>query len=629
MEGEPLSPHRVFTSGTLRPEAELYVSGSTDLSPEKKNKIEHHRVEDSYALQLKYEVGRKLGQGSFGTVMHVTDRETNKPYACKSLKKKKGCRAMYEQQEREVEIMKMLDHPHIVELHEVYETPKKFFLVMEFCEGGELVESVRMKKCMTEEEARIVIRRIAEAVGYLHDHGVVHRDLKPENILLSTDIPIDRLNVKVSDFGLATWVNKCSMIEHVVGTPLYMAPEIIQNLPYSAQCDIWSIGIIMYMILCGCKKEVEKSLIDMANSGKIEYPSGMWKDVSPGARSLCDSMLRLDPAKRISAREILMHPWTKGPDGNFAQTGINTTVLDLMRNFNTQRRLKRVLNVVRAAIRFYIFAQLKLKPNKLLLQTNLKSSVLRPSQQPSASGSGANLSHRQLKAENLLENAWNRSAHQLPIPPSGLRHRTESDDDSLHNINIRRISSSLQLTSSSLSRNGNNTQSGKRLTSNDLSSRGSAHNVFSAAEGAGSLLDCSPPISSSSSPSSSGIASPRRPLPYGSPKMTTSSGGNEVKSTPLSMTYQQQQQPHLPHSPIHSRLPPSTALVKRRSTMHHMVSTDMSSIAGILNRGVGEVKSVKPKPLKAIPSPSKSSSQLPPPSLPPPSPLPPSHLFSG
>ncbi|KAI9361655.1 kinase-like domain-containing protein [Zopfochytrium polystomum] len=330
-------------------------------------KIEHHRVEDSVALQEKYDVGRKLGQGSFGTVMLLTDRHHSNPrsYACKSLKKKKGSRASYEQQEREVAIMKIIKHPHIVQLYEVYETPRKFFLVMEHCEGGELVENIRVKKWTSEEDARVIIRRIAEAVAYLHDRGIVHRDLKPENILLSLENPHDHLNVKVSDFGLATWVDKCSMMEHMVGTPLYMAPEIIHDLPYSAQCDIWSIGIVMYLILSGCKREVERSLIGMVSSGKIEYPNEIWRDVSPGAKSLCDSMLRFDPAKRISAREILLHPWTKGPLGDFLHAGLLTTtnVLDLMRNFNSHRRLRKTLNVVRAAVRLCRLARVKLKLN--------------------------------------------------------------------------------------------------------------------------------------------------------------------------------------------------------------------------------------------------------------------------
>jgi serine/threonine kinase 33 len=119
-------------------------------------------------------------------------------------------------------------------------------------------------------------------LAYLHAHGVVHRDIKPENILLQTNDPLNLFNLKLSDFGLVTWVDNCTMMEHVVGTPMYMAPEILQSLPYSAQCDIWSIGVLMYLLLCGYSREVEKLLHMMIVEGKIDYPPLFFKSISPG-----------------------------------------------------------------------------------------------------------------------------------------------------------------------------------------------------------------------------------------------------------------------------------------------------------------------------------------------------------
>ncbi|KAI8827428.1 kinase-like domain-containing protein [Chytriomyces cf. hyalinus JEL632] len=353
MNSSPPQSRHPFAAGVPIAELDMAITGSTDLSGDKKERIEHFRIDDVKALERKYTIGRKLGQGSFGTVVLVQERSTGESYACKSLKKKAGSQKTYEQLQREVAIMKLVRHANIIVLHEVYETSKKIFLVMEHCGGGELDETIRLSKKCSDQDVRIIVRRISDAVGYLHAHGIVHRDIKPQNILLSTMDPLDPLNIKVSDFGLATWVDKCTMMDNVVGTPLYMAPEIIQNLPYSAQCDIWSIGVMTYLLLFGYQRDMERALQKMVAAGKIEYPPEYWKGIAPGARALCDSMLRSDPAKRISAREILMHPWIRGDIGVTYGIGqVNTTVLDLMRSYNTQLRLKKILRIVHCAVRF-------------------------------------------------------------------------------------------------------------------------------------------------------------------------------------------------------------------------------------------------------------------------------------
>ncbi|KAJ3279510.1 Serine/threonine-protein kinase 33, partial [Blyttiomyces sp. JEL0837] len=306
-----ISNRHALANGVPIAELDLAVTGSVDLSGDRKEKIDHNRVEDEAPLEEKYGLGKKLGQGSFGTVRLVKDKQTGQSYACKALRKKKGSVVTYEQQQREVAIMKIVRHPYIVQLYEVFETPKKFFLIMENCDGGELVSKIRKRGSCSEAECRLIMARIIDAVGYLHRHGIVHRDLKPENILLSNSIPADEFNIKVSDFGLATWVDKCSMMENVVGTPLYMAPEIWKNLPYSAQCDIWSTGVIMYLLICCFKPEAEKALHGMILTENIDYPARNWESVTPGARALCEAMLKVDPAKRLSAREVMHHPWMR------------------------------------------------------------------------------------------------------------------------------------------------------------------------------------------------------------------------------------------------------------------------------------------------------------------------------
>ncbi|TPX52684.1 hypothetical protein SeMB42_g01227 [Synchytrium endobioticum] len=226
------------------------------------------------------------------------------------------------------------------------------------CHGGELVSKIRTKRHCAEADVKLIVRRLADAIAYLHEYGIVHRDLKPENILISLEDPTFEYNIKVSDFGLATYADACGTMDNVVGTPFYMAPEIVQNLGYTAQCDIWSIGVMTYLLLLGYPPEAEKILHDMIANGRIEYPERWWRGVSPGARNLCECMLKFDPASRITAREVLIHPWiTASPDAA-SDSPFGTTVLDLMRSFNAHRRLRKVFLTVQAATRLRILAKL-------------------------------------------------------------------------------------------------------------------------------------------------------------------------------------------------------------------------------------------------------------------------------
>ncbi|KAI8815846.1 kinase-like domain-containing protein [Fimicolochytrium jonesii] len=330
--------------------------------------ISHHRTDDETAFSSAYALGSKVGQGSFGTVRLVKHKSTLLTYACKIMRKRRGAPNAYEQIQREVDIMKRVRHPHIVQLKEVFETPHKFFLVMEYCKGGELVQRVRSRKHCTEDDVRTIMGRLVEAIAYLHDQGIVHRDIKPENILISSDTiagangsgatdgisipePLDIFNIKVSDFGLATFTGACNMMENIVGTPLYMAPEIVQNLGYSAQCDLWSIGVLMYLLLCGYRGDAERALHQMIQEGRVDFPDVYWNEISPGARNLVESILRIDPAKRITAREVLMHPWMRGTEMNLEHNG-PSTVLELMKSYNAERRFRRTGHAIVAFLRF-------------------------------------------------------------------------------------------------------------------------------------------------------------------------------------------------------------------------------------------------------------------------------------
>ncbi|KAI9187717.1 hypothetical protein H9P43_002108 [Blastocladiella emersonii ATCC 22665] len=323
----------------------LTTSSSADLQYYNQP-IQHTRGDDKSGLASRYDMGSKLGKGAFGTVRLVTDKATREVFACKTIHKRAKNGASMDQITREIDIMKKIRHRHVVLLREVYETPQKVYIIMEYCNGGELVKKVQTAGNIDEKDLKLVIKRLASVIGYLHDHGIVHRDIKPENILLSTSDPDDPYNIKVSDFGLAAFTGGGKLMENVCGTPLYMAPEVVAGLGYSQQCDIWSIGIMTGLLLCNYTKRAEAALREMVLEGQIQIGHEMWDECSPAARNFIEKMLQVDPAQRISAKEILIHPWITGEKLE-AQT-----VLEMMRSYRAEQRWKKAYHVVVAARRF-------------------------------------------------------------------------------------------------------------------------------------------------------------------------------------------------------------------------------------------------------------------------------------
>lgn len=254
----------------------------------------------------KYKIGRTLGHGSFGKVKLAKHVVTGLSVAIKIINRSKLKEEMADKVKREIQIMAMLKHPHICRLYEVIETPTEIFLVLEYVSGGELFDFIVTRGKLHEEEARRLFQQIMSALAYCHFHGVVHRDLKPENLLLSAEG-----TVKVADFGLANIMVDGEFLRTSCGSPNYAAPEVIAGNMYAGpEVDCWSAGVILYALLCGTlpfDDDQIQRLFKKIKMGQYTIPS----HVSDAARNLIESMLCVDPTKRITVPEIMNHGWFK------------------------------------------------------------------------------------------------------------------------------------------------------------------------------------------------------------------------------------------------------------------------------------------------------------------------------
>eukprot|EP00573_Skeletonema_grethae_P002899 CAMPEP_0201691774 /NCGR_PEP_ID=MMETSP0578-20130828/4843_1 /ASSEMBLY_ACC=CAM_ASM_000663 /TAXON_ID=267565 /ORGANISM="Skeletonema grethea, Strain CCMP 1804" /LENGTH=375 /DNA_ID=CAMNT_0048177035 /DNA_START=52 /DNA_END=1179 /DNA_ORIENTATION=- len=254
-----------------------------------------------------------LGTGHYGTVRECLHRTTGQSHAVKSIEKAKIQRL--DHLRREVDLLASVDHSAVMRLVNVYEDMNYVHIVTEKCSGGELfdriIDRTSDQGCFDEQSAARIIKSLLEAVAYLHANGIVHRDIKPENILFETsdeDSPI-----KLIDFGLSRRhvPGVEPNLSNPVGTAYYMAPELLK-CNYSTPTDIWSTGIIAYILLCGYPPfngDDDREIFDAVSKGHFDFPSSGWRNKSPLCMDFVRSLLRRDPRKRCTAQEALMHPW--------------------------------------------------------------------------------------------------------------------------------------------------------------------------------------------------------------------------------------------------------------------------------------------------------------------------------
>jgi calcium-dependent protein kinase len=255
-----------------------------------------------------YEFGIKLGDGAFGTVLKAKHRATGVYRAVKIIPKAKVRNS--QRLEAEINLMKATDHPHIIKLYEVFYDKINIYLVLELCTGGELFDFIVSKRHLNEEEARLITVQLLRAVSYLHMHDICHRDLKPENLLFVEPNAINSL--KLIDFGMSKMMgNRGEAMTTKVGTPYYIAPEVLTGT-YNMMCDMWSIGVIIYALLCGYPPFDGKSdtiILAKVKRGSFNYNGAEWNSVSAEAKDLISHLLVVQPDGRLTAEQALSHPW--------------------------------------------------------------------------------------------------------------------------------------------------------------------------------------------------------------------------------------------------------------------------------------------------------------------------------
>lgn len=304
-------------------------------------------------LVKNYTIGVHLGSGNFAEVRKGTPKDKSKittnglaipkVVAIKIIDKSK-VEDMKDIQ-TEIDILFKLSHPNIISLFEIYDSPKHMNLVMEYVTGGELFDHIVEKGSYTEGEAASTMKILCEALKYLHSQDVVHRDLKPENILLKSKDKHDSLTV--ADFGLARCMSEGDMMKTACGTPGYVAPEVLKNEGYEGgACDMWSAGVILYILLCGFPPFYEDDLpllFDQILHARYDFPSPWWDMITAPAKTLVAKLLVTDPNKRPTAEQVLCDPWLMALEqgGEVPSVPLNHMV-DSLKKYNALRKVRKV-----------------------------------------------------------------------------------------------------------------------------------------------------------------------------------------------------------------------------------------------------------------------------------------------
>ncbi|GMI84488.1 phosphoenolpyruvate carboxylase kinase 1, PHOSPHOENOLPYRUVATE CARBOXYLASE KINASE 1 [Hibiscus trionum] len=257
----------------------------------------------------KYQVCEEIGRGRFGIISRVFCPQTQSSFASKSIDKRLLADPIDRQcLENEPKIMTLLPpHSNIVQIHNMSESDHTLQLILDLCQPYTLYDKILQPPHLSEPEAASYMQQLVSGLAHCHRFGVVHRDVKPDNVFFDF-----RGNLKIGDFGSATWLGELGTVDGLVGTPYYVAPEIVMGRAYNEKVDVWSAGVVLYVMLAGVPPfngETAGEIFEAVSRGNLRFPRRVFRSVSGEVKDLLRKMICRDVSKRLPAEQVLRHPW--------------------------------------------------------------------------------------------------------------------------------------------------------------------------------------------------------------------------------------------------------------------------------------------------------------------------------
>jgi calcium-dependent protein kinase len=296
-----------------------------------------------------------LGSGAFGEVWLVIHKDLQQDFAMKIIKKRKNKSNDEKEILNEIEILKKLDHPKILKVVDFYSTLKKYYIITEYCPEGELFNEIIKVGRFDEGQAAFIINQLLKAITYCHKMNIIHRDIKPENIMIANREKNGCLQVKIIDFGTAKMFEKGHQENKYVGSSYYMAPEIIKR-KYDEKCDLWSIGVILYILLTGRPPfdgNDDEEILSNVKKGVFDKHTYPYPLLSANAKDLINKLLQYEPKKRITADQAIEHPWFKSAEFK-KKDKVNAIPIELAKQLIQNMTKYRSDNMLKCAVIAYL-----------------------------------------------------------------------------------------------------------------------------------------------------------------------------------------------------------------------------------------------------------------------------------
>eukprot|EP00744_Colponema_vietnamica_P003867 GILI01005857.1.p1 GENE.GILI01005857.1~~GILI01005857.1.p1 ORF type:complete len:557 (+),score=127.86 GILI01005857.1:57-1673(+) len=306
-------------------------------------------VSHSGQIQAEWNFEKELGAGGYGKVYLASNKRTGVQRAIKTISKRKIDKKDMKKLNKEIDLLRSLDHPNIIRLYETWQDNVNLYLVMELCSGGELFERIYKSGSLSEKDAAVLMKQILSGLRYCHAHNVVHRDLKLENFLYESKAPDAQL--KLIDFGLAKMVGSNGLMHTArTGTTGYWAPEVCSSaspLTYTNACDMWSVGVCLFILLSGRPPfALNDSSIPYIMHGRFSMSGSEWNNISDSAKDLVRNLLQVDPSHRLTAEQAYSHPWVQTLANNVSVPLQADNLTSLQAFYRHEKFKKAVLTVM-------------------------------------------------------------------------------------------------------------------------------------------------------------------------------------------------------------------------------------------------------------------------------------------